>query len=68
MPVDKLIRLTGEQISRINPDQVGSWGNSFWDAIPVHLLARVAGESIQKAGYLPSLNITELEYMVSIFL
>ena len=62
IPVDKLVRFTGEQIAKIDAASLATVSDKYWDKVPVYQIAHFGVELVQSAGVLEKLNATQIAY------
>ena len=62
IPVDKLVRFTGDQIGKIDAASLAALSNKYWDKVPVYQIVHFGVELVQSAGVLENLNATQIGY------
>ena len=65
IPGDKLVRLTGDQIARIDAETLAALSNNYWNKVPVYQIVNYGDELVQSVGVLDKLNSTQIGYFTA---
>ena len=62
IPADKLVRLSGDQIAKIDAGSLSALKGNYWDKVPVYQVVNFGDEAVQSVGVLEKLSASQIAY------